>query len=118
MTEIQLFVIGAVASVIVWVLKISKVTVKSSWLTVLVYAVSLGLALAFAPLVLPVLPVFTDLATFIPLLLVWIGDLLVPLSAFVGFATLIYNTLLKQVLDKYAAPLFFRAKRMFARAKG
>lgn len=108
MSEIQLFVIGAVASVIVWVLKMSKVAVKSSWLTVLVYAVSLGLAFAFAAPTLPAFPVFVDLVTFVPLLLAYIGDLLVPLSAFVGFATLVYNTLLKQVLDKYAAPLFFR----------
>lgn len=106
MSEIQLFVIGAVASVIVWVLKMSKVTVKSSWLTVLVYAVSLVLAFAFAAPSLPMFPVFVDLVSFVPLLLAWIGDLLVPLSAFVGFATLVYNTLLKQVLDKYAAPLF------------
>jgi hypothetical protein len=110
MTEIQLFVIGAVASVIVWGLKMSKVTVKSSWLTILVYAVSLGLGLAFAAPALPPFPVFADLVSFVPLFLVWVGDLLVPLSAFVGFATLIYNTLLKQVLDKYAAPLFFRKK--------
>ena len=106
MSEIQLFVIGAVASVIVWVLKMSKVTVKSSWLTVLVYAVSLALAFAFAAPALPALPVYVDLISYVPLLLAWIGDLLVPLSAFTGFATLIYNVLLKQVLDKYAAPAF------------
>ena len=108
MTEIQLFVIGAVASVIVWVLKTAKVTVKSSWLTVLVYAVSLVLAFAFAAPALPLFPAYVDLASFVPLLLAWIGDLLVPLSAFVGFATLVYNSLLKQILDKYAAPLFAR----------
>jgi hypothetical protein len=108
MTEIQLFVIGAVASVIVWMLKMAKVTVKSSWLTVLVYVVSLAIALAFAAPALPAFPVWVDLVTFVPLFIAWIGDLLVPLSAFVGFATLIYNTLLKQVLDKYATPLFHR----------
>jgi hypothetical protein len=108
MTEIQLFVIGAVASVIVWVLKMSKVTVKSSWLTVLVYVVSLLLAFAFAAPALPLFPAFVDLASFVPLFIAWVGELLVPISAFVGFATLVYNTLLKQVLDKYAAPLFAR----------
>lgn len=109
MSEIQLFVIGAAASAIVWVLKMSKVTVRSSWLTVLVYGVSLVLAFVFAAPSLPPLPVYVDLVSFVPLFLAWIGDLLVPLSAFVGFATLIYNTLLKQILDKYAAPLFRRS---------
>lgn len=108
MSEVQLFAIGIVASVIVWVLKAVKVTVKSSWLTVLVYVVSLLLAFAFAAPALPPFPVFVDLALFVPLCLAWIGELLVPVSAFVGFATLIYNTLLKQVLDKYAAPLFLK----------
>jgi hypothetical protein len=106
MSEVQLFAIGIVASVIVWVLKAAKLTVKSSWLTVLVYVASLLLAAAFAAPALPLFPVFTDLASFVPLFIAWIGDLLVPISAYVGFATLIYNTMLKQVLDKYAAPLF------------
>jgi hypothetical protein len=41
---------------------------------------------------------------------VWIGAALIPLSAFVGFATLIYNALLKAILDKYIKPLFAKRK--------
>jgi hypothetical protein len=108
MTEIQLFAIGLVAAVIVWLLKMFKVTLASGWLTALVYAVALVLAFFFAPLALPAFPVFVDLASFVPALIAWVGALLIPLSAFVGFATLVYNALLKAVLDKYAAPLFKR----------
>ena len=111
MSEIQLFVIGAVASVIVWLLKLAKANIKSGWLTVGVYVVALVLAFFFASPVLPVFPACVDLVTCVPLVLAWIGDLLVPISAFVGFATLVYNVLLKQVLDNYAAPLLRRAKK-------
>ena len=106
MTEVQLFAIGLVASVIVWLLKLAKANVQSGWLTVGVYVVSLALAFLFAPLALPVFPPFVDLVTFAPAFIAWVGALLIPLSAFVGFATLIYNTLLKSVLDQYVKPLF------------
>ena len=105
MTEIQLFVIATVASALVWLLKLTKTNLAPGWLTALVYLVSLGLALLFAPLVLPAFPTWVDLATFVPALIAWFGELLVPLSAFVGFATLIYNALLKAVLEKYVRPL-------------
>lgn len=111
MTEIQMFVIATVASVIVWLLNLYKKPIASGWLTAGVYVVSLLLAFFFAPLALPAFPPFTDLAQFVPDLVKWIGDLLVPLSAFVGFATLVYNALLKAVMDKYVKPLFLRAKK-------
>ena len=114
LTEVQLFVIGAVASVIVWVVKLIRArggNVPAGWLTAFVYVASAGLAWVFAPVVLPPMPPFVDLATFVPAFLAWIGDLLVPLSAFVGFATLVYNVFLKKVLDELGA----RAKKAFAR---
>lgn len=100
------FVIGIVASVVVWILKFLQkkgTEISSGWLTAGVYVASGLLALAFAAPILPPLPPFVDLASFIPALLVWLGDLLVPLSAFVGFATLVYNVLLKKILDGMGA---------------
>lgn len=108
LTEIQLFVIATVASVIVWLLKLWKGNVASGWLTAGVYVVSLVLAFFFAPLALPAFPPFVDLATFLPALIGWIGEALIPLSAFVGFATLVYNTLLKAVLERRIRPLLKR----------
>lgn len=115
LTEIQLFAIATVASVAVWLLRITGAKLSAGWLTALVYGASAVLAFFFAPLAFPAFPAFGDLATFIPALLQWISDALVPLSAFVGFATLVYNALLKQVLDKYAAPVF---KGSAKKAKG
>ena len=111
LTEVQMFVIGAVASVIVWIVKFARENwggIPAGWLTAAVYVVSAVLAWFFAPLALPSFPPFIDLASFVPAFLDWIGALLVPLSAFVGFATLVYNVLLKQVLDTAGAR--FRAK--------
>jgi hypothetical protein len=111
LTEIQLFVIGTVASAIVWVLKFYKGQLSPGWLTGGVYVVSFVLAWFFAPLALPAFPPFVDLASFVPALLGWVGDLLIPLSAFVGFATLVYNVLLKSVLDNYVKPFLARFKK-------
>jgi len=111
LTEVQLFVIGTVASVLVWLVKFIRSRwgeINPGWLTAFVYVASGLLAFFFAPLVLPPWPAFVDLATFVPALLGWFGALLVPLSGFVGFATLVYNVLLKQVLD--AAGARFKAK--------
>jgi hypothetical protein len=47
-------------------------------------------------------PPYVDLASFVPALLAWCTELLVPLSAFVGFAGLVYQALLKKVLDGLA----------------
>lgn len=108
LTEVQLFVIATVASAMVWTLKLTKFQLSPGWLTALVYVVSGALAFLFAPVTLPPLPPFVDLASFVPGLFTWFGDLLPILSAFVGFATLVYNVLLKAVLEKYVRPLFAR----------
>lgn len=108
LTEVQLFILAAVASVIVYGLKLAKVAEKPAWLTTLVYVVSLVLAFLFAPPAIPPFPACGDLAACVPAGLSWIGELLVPLSAVVGFATLLYNTLLKQVLDRWVAPLLVK----------
>jgi len=105
-TEVQLFLIGIAASVIIWLVKFWRGqggSINPGWLTAGVYLVSLVLAWFFAPVALPPFPPFVDLASFVPAFLGWLGELLIPLSAFVGFATLVYNVLLKQVLDNVGA---------------
>jgi hypothetical protein len=110
----MLFVIGVVASMIVWIVKqfirIGK-PIPDAWLTVGVYVVSFLLALAFTPLVLPAFPVYVDLPTFIPLLITYLGALVVVISAPVGLAALIYQALLKRIMDG----LGDRARILFAR---
>jgi hypothetical protein len=101
-----MFVIGLVASVIVWVVRfVSKRggSIPSGWLTAGVYVVAGLLAWVFSPVILPPFPTWGgDLAGFVPALVAWASELLVPLSACVGFATLVYNAMLKRVLDGIA----------------
>lgn len=101
-----LFSISLVASVLVWGIKQFNKSGKNlpDWvMTSGVYVVAFILAFSFSPVSLPHLPMFTDLATFIPALIAYVGALLVPLSAFVGFAGLVYQALLKRILDGMAA---------------
>jgi cytosine/uracil/thiamine/allantoin permease len=106
LTEVQYFVIALVASVIVYVLKMAKITEKPGWLTVLVYGVSFGLAILFARPSLPPLPICSEPTICSELYLNYAYAWLAIISSLVGFATLLYNALLKNVLDKWAAPLF------------
>lgn len=110
LTDIQLLIIATIGSIIVWGVKLAKADVHAGWLTTGVYVVSFGLAYAFAPLALPPIPPFVDLASFIPAFMAWFGALMVPLSALVGFATLVYNALLKAILDSYLKPLLSKTK--------
>lgn len=99
------FVIGIVASALVWALRLlakNGKQIPDAWLTAGVYVVSGVLAAIFALPSLPVFPPFVDLASFVPAFLQWCADLLVPLSAFVGFAGLVYQALLKKVLEGVA----------------
>jgi hypothetical protein len=103
-----LFAVALVASVAVWGIKQYAKTgrqIPDAVLTSGVYVVSAVLALFFSPVSLPPFPAFVDLFTFIPALIAWVGALLVPLSAFAGFAGLIYQALLKRILDGMAARL-------------
>ncbi len=102
LSEIQLYVIAALAPVIIYVINLlikAKVQVGRGWLTAGVYVISGLLAFAWTPLAFPSFPPFVDLSTFIPLFITWISDLLVLVGPMVALATLIYNSLLKRVLD-------------------
>ena len=105
---VQLFLIGLIASVIVYVIKLissrmPNVSIKREWLTIFLYSIALGLSALWQGILLPTFPVFTDPVTFMSGLLRWLADILVAIGPSVGFATLIYNVLLARVLDGLAA---------------
>ena len=102
LTEVQLYVLAFLATVIVYLVNLlvkAKIKVNRGWLTVAVYVISGLLAYAWNAPVFPAFPAFVDLAAFVPALLTWFTALLTLLGPVVAFATLIYNVLLKKVLD-------------------
>jgi len=102
--DVQLYIIGLLASAFVYIAKLivgkfPNVVIRRDWLTVLLYVASFGLALLWSGFVVPVFGVFSDPLSFVAALLIWISDVLVALAVPVSFATLVYNVLLKKVLD-------------------
>jgi hypothetical protein len=119
MTELnaaQVLIIGFIATFVAQAISIylsrkSGIKIGRKWITVSLYVVAVILAYFWAKPLLPafpVLPVLVDdpaicanaIISFLGLLIVWLGQLVAALSSIVGFATLIYNTLLKQVFEK------------------
>lgn len=105
-----LFVIGLTSSAIVWLLK--AIFVRNgkevpTWVySVALGAVALALSIAFAPVMLPPFP--ANDGSFIGILaaaLAFLGASLPVLAAAVGFARVIYEVLLKKILDGMAAKL-------------
>lgn len=107
LSEVQLWLIGVIAMVIVWAIRYWRkqggADIPSGWLTAGVYVVSFFLALAFGLPVLPVFPSFNDPVSFVSSLFAWINAFLVNIGPIVALATLIYNALLKKVLDDLGA---------------
>ncbi len=99
-----LFVLSIAASAIVWLLKVvfvDKGQEVPAWVyTIVLGVVSLVLALVFSPVALPPFPANDgSLLGILAALLTFAGALLPIISAIVGFATLIYQALLKRILD-------------------
>lgn len=104
---VQLYVIGVVASAIVYAVKTisaryPNITIKREWLTVLLYVASLGLAIYWGGVTFPAFPAFSDPVSFVSALLTFFTNLIDTLAFPTSFATLIYNLLLKRVLDAAA----------------
>jgi len=103
LTEVQLWLIGMIAMVIIWLInfwrKQGGASIPSGWLTAGVYVVSFLLALAFGLPAIPIFPPFDGPVTFVTALFDWINTFFVNVGPIVALATLIYNALLKQVLD-------------------
>ena len=101
-----LFVIGIASSVIVFILKkvfVSQGKEVPNWVyTIGVYVVSFALSLLFAPIVLPPFDPGKDAAEFMTNLVAYLILILPTLSAFVGFATLVYNALKNLIFEKMA----------------
>jgi len=104
---VQLFLIGVIASAVVYGIKLvaakmPDVEIRRDWLTIFLYVVSLALAAMWGGVVLPEFGGYADPVTFVAAALRWAGEVLVALGPSVGFATLIYNVLLQKVFDGLA----------------
>ncbi len=105
---VQLYVIGLVASAIVYAVKVfsvrfPNVTIKREWLTVILYVASLVLAIYWGGISFPLFPEFSDPVSFVSALLTFFTGLIAALAFPTSFATLIYNVILKRVFDGLAA---------------
>ena len=110
LTEIQLYTLAVLATVIIYVVNLlvkAKITIHRGWLTVGVYVIAGLLAFAWNAPVFPAFPPFVDAATFVPALITWFSALLTLLGPVVALATLIYNALLKKVMDALAVKIEF-----------
>src|SRR5512138_3324929 len=111
MSEYQIFIIGLVASVIVWMLR--EITrrgkqVPAAVLTVGVYVVSFILAVFWMGITLPTFPPYAgDPVSFASLFLAFLNDLFAVLGGYVAVAALIYQAFVKYLLEK-GIPIGFR----------
>src|SRR3972149_5587112 len=90
-SDVQLYVIGLAATAILYLLKLittrfPKVKITREWVSVLIYAVALGLSFAFGGFVLPVFAAFTDPVTFVSAFFGFISALLLAMAAPVSLA--------------------------------
>jgi hypothetical protein len=106
LTEAQLVLIGIVASAITWVLRLIAsrgYNPKPEHVAIGLYVVSFALAVGFTALTFPAFPPFSDAPGFVFALLNWLGEILALAAPVVGIAYLIYNLLLKRVLEEVRA---------------
>jgi len=110
LSESQLYVLAFIAPIIVYVINAllaAKIQLHRGWLTAGVYVVSGLLAYAWSAAVFPSFPIWGgELGLFVPALFQFLSDLLIAVGPIVALATLIYNVLLKKVLDGIAAKYF------------
>jgi hypothetical protein len=102
LTEGQLVVIGLVASAALWVIRVLAsygYQPPKEVVAIGLYVISFALAVSFTALTLPPFPPFADPASFVGAFLLYIGSLLQIASPVAGMAYLIYNVLLKRVLE-------------------
>lgn len=104
---VQLYVIGVFASALVYCVKLLKnkypqLEIKREWLTIILYVLSLGLAVYWGGVVIPAFPAYIDAVTFVSALLSFTNSLIIALAVPTSFATLIYNVFLKKVFDALA----------------
>lgn len=108
LTEGQVILVGLLASALLWVLRLivqAGYQPSKEVVAVALYVVSFGMALLFKQFALPPFPAFADAPTFVGALLAYVGTLLTLASPVAGLAYLIYNLLLKRVLEGVRARL-------------
>ena len=105
LSETQLVYIGIVASALLWVLKLivsRGYQPKREVIAIALYVVAFCMAILFTPITIPSFPPFSDAPSFVGALLTWIVLLVALASPVAGMAFLIYNILLKRVLESVA----------------
>lgn len=111
LSEYQFIIVGFLASVFVWALRQIKVLgyhPDKKLVSGVVYVASFVLAILFDPIAFPAFGSCADLAMCVDSALRWAADLLAVASPAAGFAFLIYNVILKRVLDE--AQVYFGSK--------
>jgi hypothetical protein len=120
LTDSQLYVLAFIAPIVIYIanaLLKAKVTIHRGWLTAGVYAVAGLLAWAWSAPIFPAFPPFVELGTFVPAFFTWFTGLLTALGPVVALATLIYNVLLKKVLDGIAEKYFVKPAPVVTRGR-
>lgn len=106
LSEVQLVYIGIVASALLWVLKLivsRGYQPRREVVAIALYVVAFFMAILFTPITFPAYPPFSDAPSFVGALLIYVGQLLTLASPVAGMAFLIYNILLKRVLESVAS---------------
>ncbi len=116
LTEVQLVYLGIIASGLLWFLRLLAARgwqPKKEIVAIALYVISFVMAIIFMPVTFPPFPPFADAPSFVGALLTWIALLLALASPIAGMAYLIYNILLKRILEA----LYAQAVKAFAAPK-
>jgi hypothetical protein len=99
-------VASILAQIIKWMFAKKGVVLGRRPVTVLLFAISLGLGVWWlAPQIPPFPLLIEDTAAYVGLIFVWLAQILTLLTTLVGFATVIYNLMLQKVLEKISVLL-------------
>ena len=101
---VQLYVIGLVSTVLVYLLKVAakrwpQINLKGDWLTVLLYVIAFGLAVSWSGIQLPSFAACSDPLTCVSSALNYAQALLTAIAPATAFAMLIYNLLFQRVFE-------------------
>lgn len=101
----QATVIAFSAMLIVWLVRLAMSKTKykpnKASLTIVLFVVSIGLSLLFSPVALPAVPNWNgDIASYTPLLVIYLTAFLQIAGGVVAYAQGVYNILLAQVFEK------------------
>lgn len=100
---ISLATVALVWALNLWAKKSGK-RIGSEWLTIIVYAVSVVVTLVVQPVLLPAFPAWGgDAPAFANELIIYLAALAPIATAVTGEATVIYNSIFKQVVDRIPA---------------